>query len=245
VWLAFLLLIGAAVTAILGVLLWRHRRMLGASQRLALGVTSVGLACTLVGPLYWDPTYDKLWLQPMAAITAFVALALSALPATRGRRLLVLVCVGLLAVEIGLNGRWVIANAGQDTPYLREARQVGELLRPEDLLVYDWDRVSMLYSSLYGFGQPKLCLPTVATARGAAVIDDVREMVERAEGRGGRVYFLGVLDHTEESWQSFLGDRLGVPYHLLDEYRRRSRPVVTFRVEGRPVSLRVHEVTAR
>ena len=185
--------------------------MLGPTQRLAFVVTMVALVCTLVGPFYWQPVYDKMWLQPLAAIIVLVALALSALPPSRSRKFLVAAGFGLLALEMGSSWHWVIAHSGPETPYLQEARQVNEQLRPEDLLIYDWDPVSTLYSSLYGHGRPQLCVPTVALGRGAAVVDDIRRMIKQPEARRGRVYFLGVLDQSEEVWRRFLGDRLGVP----------------------------------
>jgi len=150
-------------------------------------------------------------------------------------------CMTLVFVEVLSNCFWVIPNFGHETPYLHEAQKVDEMLRSDDLLIYEWDGVSILYVSLYGFGRPQLGLPGAAQERGAAVIDDLREMIRRAETRGGRVYFLGVMDHTEASWQPFLGARLGVPFHALDEFRDRCRPLATFQVKGKNVTLQLYK----
>ena len=244
IWAMFLLLVSTAVAWVLGQLVLRRWKLLGPTQRLAFGVAFAGLVSTLIGPLYWQPTYDKMWLLPMAAVTALAALGLSVLPSSRGRQVLLVACIGLLLVEVASNGWWTIPNAGAPTPYLREARQVSERLQPDDLLVHEWDKVSILYKALYGFGRPQFDLPTLAHARGAGVTDDLREMIRRTNAKGGRVYFLGILDLSQETWQPFLGDRLGVPYRALDEYRNHSTPEITFHVDGKPVSLRLCDATA-
>jgi len=241
VWLIVLLFANMVGAVVLAGLVWRHWGSLGQSQRLPLTAAAVGFAFTMVLPICWIPTYDKMWLQPIAAIVVLVGLALSALPPSRSRRAIMVGCMTLVSVEVLSNCLWVIPNFGHETPYLHEAQKVDEVLRPDDLLIYEWDGVSIVYSSVYGFGRHQLCLPTAAHGRGAAVIDDLREMIRRAETRGGRVYFLGVMDLTEASWQPFLGARLHVPYHALDEFRDRCRPVATFQIKGNKVTLQLYK----
>ena len=149
-------------------------------------------------------------------------------------------CMTLVFVEVLSNCLWVIPNFGRGTPYLHEARTVNEMLRPNDLLIYEWDGVSISYVALYGFVLHSVSRLRL-TSGGAAVIDDLWEMIRQAETRGGRVYFLEVMDHTEASWQPFLGTRLHVPYHALDEFRDRCRAVATFQVKGKNVTLHLYK----
>jgi hypothetical protein len=244
VWLIFLLSAGAICGVFLAGLVWRCRANLGLSQRLGLAVAAVALAITLVGPLYWTATYDKLWLQPVAALIVLAALALAALPPSPARRTVTIGLMAMVIVEVASNGFWIIPSLGREMRYVREARQVEEILRPDDVLIHEWDGVSVLYTALYGPGRPQYCLPTFAQGRGAAVVDDLREVVRRADSQGVRVYFLGVMDVTEPSWQSFLGSRLHVPYHALDEFRERCRVVATFPLEGGVVTLRLCETAS-
>ena len=183
-WLLVLLLANTLGVFILVGLVWRHWQNLDRSQRLPLMAAMIGLAFTLVGPIYWSPTYDKLWLQPVAAIVLLVASALAILPPSPSRQAIMCGYIILVFVEVLSTFLWVIPTFGQETPYLHEARQVDEILRPGDLLVCDWDGVSILYGSLYGFGRPQLSLPTAAHSRGAAVIDDLRDMIRQADTRG-------------------------------------------------------------
>jgi hypothetical protein len=238
----FILVLATMVVAVvLAGLLWRHRGNFSHPQRLSLAAAFVAFAFTLVGPIYWSPTYDKLWLQPIAALVLLAGLALAALPPSRGRRTATVGCMALVVLELVSNSCWVIPNLNRETPYLREARLVDEILRSNDLLISEWDGVSQLYGALYGFGRPQLCLPTAAHERGALVLDDLREMVRQAESRRARVFFLGVMDHTEASWKAFLGARLHVPYQALDEFRLRCRPVATFQVNGKDLTLQLLE----
>jgi hypothetical protein len=239
--LAALLAASSAVAATLGGLLWRSRGQLRAPLRVPLVVALVALAFTLVGPVYWNPGYDKMWLQPVAAGLALIGLGLAALPPSRPLRQLKAACAALVVVVVASNACWAVQQACTAPPYLQEARRIDAILRPDDSLVYGWDGVSMYYTSLYGCDRSAYCLPTAAHPRGAGVVDDLRAMIRETEARGGRVYFLGVLDLSEAAWQPFLGDRLGVPYHCLDEYRAHSRPVVTFPMGGWDITLRLYE----
>jgi hypothetical protein len=188
--------------------------------------------------------YDKMWLQPIAAVVAFVGLAMAALPASPLLRVGQALCAALLAAEVAANCAWAVPEAGREAPYLRDAREVDAVLRPVDLLIYEWDGVSVCYSEFYGFGRPKCCFPTRAHEKGEAVLGELRQMIQEADARGGRAYFLGVLDLDEPGWHGFLGGSFGLPYDCLDEYRARCRPVATFRVQGRQVTLRVYEAAA-
>jgi hypothetical protein len=236
-WLSVLMLITVTGAVALGCLVGRQWHNLGRTQRHLLIVAAVGLLCTLVGPIYWVATYEKLWLQPIGAVVLLVGLSLAILPPSRSQRTAAAMCMTLILVEFLSNSCWVIPNLGSKTPYLDEARRVNGVLREDDLVVYGWDGISVVYSSLYGFGRPQICLPSAAHERGLGVIDDLRQRIGHADSQGHRVFFLGVLDVSEAAWQPFLGARLGVPFHAMDEFRRRCCPVVTFRVDGKTLTL--------
>jgi hypothetical protein len=230
-----------AASLALAVQVWRRWGELTPSHRLAFRVALVGLACTLAGPFYWQPTYDKMWLQPVAIILFLIGCGLAAIPPSRKRVVLSGVFAALLLIEVTSNAIWAIPQARREPPCVMEAREVEALLRPDDLVVYEWDGVSILYAALSGPARPGLCLPTAAQEHGPAVTERLGDLVEQARARNAKVYFLGVLDVPEETWTPFLGDRLGVPYHALDEFRCRSRPVKTYQFKGQPLTLRVYE----
>jgi hypothetical protein len=243
-WLVLLVFASALVAVTLAAMIWRYRSNLVPCQRLGLWVAAVAAVCTLFAPIYWAPTYDKLWLQPIAVLIALAALVLAALPLTPGRHAVMMGCMAAITLEVLISGLWVVANSGRETPYLQEARQVDAILQPDDLLIYEWHGVSVLYVALYGFGRPQVCFPTAAHRRGVALIDDIRELSRQAQDRGARVYFLGVMDHTEASWESFIGRRLHIPYHARDGFRERCHPMAAFPLKTRNVTLRILEVTS-
>jgi len=69
----------------------------------------------------------------------------------------------------------------------------------------------------------------------------VTALLEKSQQRHGKLYFLGILDENEASWNSFLGSRLGIPYGSLDVYRAHSRVVRQFRIDDISLTLRVYE----
>jgi hypothetical protein len=59
---------------------------------------------------------------------------------------------------------------------------------------------------------------------------------------GEDLYFLGILDENEISWNSFLGARLGIPYGSLECYRAHSTVVRQFQIDDNiSLTLRVYE----
>ena len=108
-------------------------------------------------------------------------------------------------------------------------------------MIYGWDGVSVLFEALSDPARPRLCIPTAGNELGPTLVGVLHEKVNVAKARGAKVYFLGILDLNEQTWKPFLGDRLGVPYNALDEYRRRSKPVKTFTADDGSLTLRLYE----
>jgi hypothetical protein len=117
-----------------------------------------------------------------------------------------------------------LAASRSSTPCLGAARQLSELLRSSDLLVADWDPVSLLYSSFWGNGAKRLGVPASAGANGPKTIPLLGDEISRISSSGGPVYFLGVLDMPEANWMLFLGNRCHLPYHAMDSMRRCAKP---------------------
>jgi len=222
-----------AVVALALLLVTRLRRAwagLSTGERAAFACGIAGLAFALVGPALWDPLYDKLWLQPLACASFLTALAVTRLPSPRQAGVWRIAGTAVLIVVLATNLAWAVPAHRRETPFLAEARRVAELTTDRDLVVHDWDEISVLYTAVWGLSPRRHQLDFPATAIqeregvGAVLI---REAAAARE-RGGRVYFLGVLDQTKASWDVLLGGRAGVPYASLDLYRQGSLAVASF-----------------
>jgi hypothetical protein len=131
------LVAGLLLTAMLGLAkgVWA---ILTELEKVVLACCAVGLISTLL-PLIYLPTYDKLWLQPLAFLFVsggnLLNAALRADTRATGTRHLARWSRTLVAAVAVLNlGRAVNLTAGP-TPYLKEAQEVSSLVRPKDLLV--------------------------------------------------------------------------------------------------------------
>jgi hypothetical protein len=75
----------------------------------------------------------------------------------------------------------------------------------------------------------------------AGKVDELlRREIDRTRQAGGKVYFLGLFDLSEEEWSVFMAQRLKLPYTLLQPYKRRATPVLTLRTrtpDGTPSQL--------
>jgi len=202
----------------------------------ALGIASVLLVFWPL--LYWDPMYDKLWLLPLAILAAaLVYIARIGHWTGRTRILTVFLLLVLTAIELPANLSRAIIDSRSPTVGLPEAVTVMQIVTPNDGVVTDFDKISSLYVG-YAGSDNAVVLPALNSTTGGPA---VTALLEKSQQRHGKLYFLGILDENEASWNSFLGSRLGIPYGSLDVYRAHSRVVRQFRIDDISLTLRVYE----
>ena len=122
--------------------------------------------------------------------------------------------------------------------YFRDAREVSEKISGEDLVVGDWDKVAQLYGDAWAPTDRIFDFVTEGVYYGGGATDRLRDSVSETEGRGGHVYFLGLLDQSEAQWNAFIGPRCGVPMSDLETYREHSHVVAAYQNGSDTVSLR-------
>ena len=220
-------------------LLRLHRAWPGLAgrERLAFAAGLAGLAATAAGPAVWDPLYDKLWLQPLACWSFLAALA--AVRLFPGRAAWRWFATAALAAMLTLSLAAAVAAHRGTTPFLAEAQRVAEIAGPRDLVVHEWDEISVLYGTVWGWSRDRhrLDFPTTALQRGSAAREDLDRAVNAAFARGGKVYFVGLLDAPRAQWDVFLGPKAGIPYEILDPYRAGARVIAAFPYRSAPVHL--------
>jgi hypothetical protein len=209
---------------------------LSAPARLGIAAGLTGFCATVIGPAAWDPLYDKLWLQPIACLTFLLVLALASGPfPVRGKQ------AGLLlAAVLAVNLVWAVADHRRETPSLREAEQVARQVAPGDLVIHDWDQISVLYSTLWGRapGWHIFDFPTRSVRSGPRVLEELQREMRLARARGGRIWFLGILDQPSGRWREFLGKKANVPFETLQTYRESARVVARFPSDDAAITLR-------
>ena len=213
-------------------------RSLGQFDRAVLTACAIGLLFTAVPLIYWDPMYDKLWLQPLAIL--FVASAVVAKNLRQGVarvRLQTAAAIALAIIALW-NVRIAVAAHLAPTPYLVEAERLGALVRPNDLVIVEWDGISQIYEAFSGPFPKTIDFPSDACAHGAGAEASLAQQIRATASAGGRIFFVGVLDTPEAAWDPFLGARCGVPYHSFDQFRRCSEVVAEFPYRGSNVVMR-------
>ncbi len=271
----WILLTPAAVLLLVGWLAWTSRRLVSVwtelerMQRLILTCCAVALAFDIFPLIFWDPLYDKLWLQPLAVMffasgvifAAWRRLYPRILPrpllyggggrpqrgqpgegpaiqdgSAPGRRPFLLdssaplmflpdALLTALIVTFGFAGAFTASRSS--TPWLGAAGQLARTLRPSDLLVSNWDPVSLLYCSFWRDSAKPFGLPGIVAVNGPKALRMLDDEVSKVRNDGGRVFFIGVLDMPEADWKPFLENRCHLPYHSLDAMRRCAKPVET------------------
>ncbi len=215
----------------LGIL--RAIRRCGASQFLA-GGTLLSLFALTIGLLYWDPTYDKLWLEPIAVLVIAAAFAyrFGGFSAA-ARKAMMALTLALTALEAGFNIPVAVRDHFRETAHLAEARQFAGIVTPRDSVVLDFDAVSTLWLGFWGYDEHWLLLPASTQLEETSWLATAESDVVR---QGGKLLFVGVLDESPEAWNAFLGSRIGIPYGQFEKYRQRSK--VIFRYPDIPLTVR-------
>ncbi len=241
-WLSAVLALGAAAVALGGAAALvalavraARRAPRDGRARAAWIAGLVAAAGALVPLAWWDPLYDKLWLQPLA----LAALAVSVLVplSRRGHVQAALVAVALLVGGVNVAG--TVRAHRSPTPCLDEARRVARLVAPRDLLVRGWDVVSFAFGV---FEEPRahtLDLVQAAIDAGPAAAARLDAQRRAASARGAAVWYLGVLDADSAAWDAFLGRRAGLPWGSLAGPRRDAAVRESFACGGARVTLRM------
>lgn len=227
----WILLTPTAVLLLVGWLVWTSRRLayiwaeLERRQRLILTCCGVALAFDIFPLIFWDPLYDKLWLQPLAAVFFAWSIVFAAWYRLYQPRMIFVPDAFLIAVIVTFGFAGALRASLSSTPWLGAARQLAGTLRTSDLLVSEWDPVSILYASFWGDGAKVFDVASNATVYGPKAQHLLEDQVSSIRDSGGRVFFLGIIDMPEAVWKPYLEDRCHLPYHSLDAMRRCAKPV--------------------
>jgi hypothetical protein len=131
-----------------------------------------------------------------------------------------------LLVGVLTNFRFIVpSHRVEGVSGMEDAHRLAMIVGKDDLVVGDWDRVSVLYGELWA--DRYIDFMDEAAQGGASAVDGLRQSVANTERRGGHVYFLGLLDLSKDTWDGFLGSRCGIHFAELDAYRSYSGIVTT------------------
>jgi len=221
----FLLIVATlALLAFCAVQIARNWVELGNVRRAGVIAGCVGLAFTFVPVLLWDPQYDKLWVQPLACLFFLVAIALSVASKPVGAmRVGAWACAMLAVAGLGINLHWTYRKHVNKIIEFEEAREAAQLIGKNDFVVGDWRSVGLLYGYLWAEPGQFISFPTEAIAAREQVVDRLRAEAKETARKSGKIYFFGILDVPKAEWDSFFGERCGIPYSDLEEYRAHAK----------------------
>ena len=209
-------------------------------QRTAFEASLAGFLFTMIPVCLWSPLYDKLWIQPLACLLFVVTLSFAVIkqPSNTIQYSVVRWLGGF--VLLGMCANLVpVARSHRGNPYeLAEAQRFRNMVADKDLVIGEWDPISILYGTLWADDDRFLSFPTESVIRGPDVVPGMRNAILETQGNGGRVYFVMVLDLSKQNWDAFLGSKCGVPYSALDFYRAHSAVREEFRTRSGPVLVR-------
>ncbi len=237
-----LVLVGG-IAALVGFLLPRIWKDLNRLERLVIMCCSTGLLFDGLALAYWMPTYDKLWLQPMACIFLLSAIVAKAtmqrgdLP-FRLKKLFTIGAVCLLITMAASNISVVAYRHFTVSPYLLEAEQVAKTVTSKDLLVGDWNGVLLLHQYIWAERGNTFNVPTDAIHNKTLTGTRLQDRIAATQRSGGQVYFLGILDIPQARWIPVVGD-YGPSYAAFERYRECSRAVSSFESDEGVITLRL------
>jgi hypothetical protein len=238
-----LLLMFATLTFLILILylMLKARIHFNATDKAIYFSSMVALAVTSFVLVYWSSVYDKLWLQPIACIFFLCGFVMrtGVTDKVNFQRYLRAGGIALIVIEAALTMTLKgVPDRFHETTYLPEAKEVAELVGGQDMVVCDWDGLSTTYSAVFRNGK-SVQLPALTSESGPdEALKKILQDILQTQRGGGQVYFLNILDIPEKSWNSFLGNRLGLDYYKLDDYRKNTEIVKIFRRKNGAATLR-------
>ena len=208
----------AASVPVIGVVLRK-------SFRLAKGKTpeAIQIFGMMVTPLlflcYWDPTYNKMWLQPL---WIFWLIASSGI--MKSGKIIRLTIVSIFLPMIFLNMIWLPLRCQGEIKYLADANKLLSQIKHGDQIVAEWNEVVMFAAGIDPAREIEFMANRAITDPGS-VQPRLKEMERSANKNGTKMFFLGILDVDQDQWEEFLGNKVGLPFTVLDEYRARATKV--------------------
>jgi hypothetical protein len=239
IWIPFVML-ELAMLSLTVALVAKALLRIGRGSTRILGAVAGGACLLIAFPLiYWDPLYDKLWLLPLAVAAAMAAISLrpDVLPPGR-RQLLGALILCLLIAQLGINVPTMVESHADATPHLSDAEDLSKRVGTGDWVVLDFDDVSALWFAFWGHDKNVLLLPASTITQAKEWLSSSKQ--ECANGKA-RIFFVGVLDQDRKTWDAFLGERVGIPYSLFDEYRTHARVLTRYPFEKSVVTLREYQ----
>jgi hypothetical protein len=191
------------------------------SKRIQISIT-LGLLVCLIGPLGWDPTYDKLWLQPLMLIWLTVLYSWK-----NQKKLGKFIIYTTIVLTVLPNFFWGYFRNPKEYRFVQPALELIETLKPNDILVIDWNPISLMAVSL-GVKNEVFFIISYAHSNPANVVEKLNIFFKKAEKNGGKLVFFGILNQPRETWDPFLGKRCGLPYEALDSFRKSSKCIGVF-----------------
>jgi hypothetical protein len=200
---------------------------------------------------FWSATYEKLWIGGVLGTVLFLCILFegggeaqpapaSAKPERLWRHWLPLAPLALLLLmSLGMGGVWRRVTMNEN---LRVATELSKRLQPSDVAICTgWDEPSFLLANVVtpSFQCWSIVDEMIATGRRADVFTErLQKVLDEARAGQRRIFFFGLLDMNELEWSRFNGNRLKLPYSVLDPYREHAIVVEKLRgKEGRELTL--------
>lgn len=191
----------------------------------------LGFTVCLLGPLGWDPVYDKLWLQPLMLIWFCALLAWNS---GSNFTKYSIVCCAILTVVPNLF--WGYLRNPVEYKYVQPALETIEQIKPNDIIVTDWNPITIMAMSV-GISNETFPIISYAHDNPKGVTEKLIQLLEKSENNKARLIFFGILDQPRETWDPFLGKRCGLPYEDLNSFRCSSTVLRKINYQGISLSV--------
>jgi hypothetical protein len=195
---------------------------------------SLALLTCIIGPLCWDPTYDKMWLQPLMLIW------FGALYSWKNQKkfgaTIIYITLGLTILP---NFFWGFFRNPKEYKYVQPALELIQTVNPKDILVTDWNKISIIAGCLDNKNEI-FPLISYASSNPLGTVERLSTLHQKAKAQKGRLIFFGILDQPIETWEPFLGKRCGLPFAALEPFRRSCKQIGSF--SEKDITLNLYEI---
>jgi hypothetical protein len=133
---------------------------------------------------------------------------------------------------------WGYFRNPKEYKYVKPALELIEILNPNDIMVTDWNPISIMAGCL-GATNENFPLISYAHSNPKGTVETLNKLALKAKNQNSRLIFFGILDQTPEIWDPFLGKRCGLPFEALEPFRNSYKLIRSF--SEKDIILNVYE----
>lgn len=201
---------------------WSEIKMRAAGALRNFAIICSMIFIPLLAAFYWDPHYNKLWIQPSIGLLMLSSAWVDSNRIKIPWKTYYIPAFAVLLLIWNLKEK-IIPNAiGNDE--LVSTLEIWDQSIPEDAaVIVEWNKEGIYFSRLFPAKRDFFYLSSEAVYSSEKEV--ITSIHSKHDDPNKKLYFIGLLHLDEREWEPFLGDQLQLRYESFEPFRKNAERV--------------------